>query len=131
MTIYKEGRVPSANGKPITAWFLLRRHTFVAYKIHFTGLLRDNETISLAVQGKPLFTGINTLSMSEDCIVINTFPKCKSAHRQIVKSVKIIVCVLCFGSELEMKIDTNWNWVGFFIYFFPHLKAPHTSTGTY
>lgn len=71
-------------GEPITAWFPLRRHTFVAYKIRFTGLLRDNETICLVVQEKPLFTGLTTLSMSEDCIVIILF---KRAYYQFVNSL--------------------------------------------
>lgn len=73
MIIYKERRVPLGTGEPITVWFPLRRLTFVAYKIHFTGLLRDNETICLVEQEKPLFTGLTTLSMSEDCIAINAF----------------------------------------------------------
>jgi len=61
MIIYKERRVHLGTREPITAWFPVRRHTFVAYNIHLKSLLRDNETICLVVQEKPLFTSHTTL----------------------------------------------------------------------
>lgn len=96
MIIYKERRVSLGTREPLTPCFPLRRHTFVAYKLHFTGLLRDNETICLVVQEKPLFTGHTTLSMSEDCIVINTFQKslpsvCKLFRWKLYMSLCVVL----------------------------------------